>query len=210
MSEEVKEDEYKKERKVVIIVCVVAVVVSVVILLLVLFTGVFGKNTTNNGEQKEPKWFDVPYSQENIPTYYEVDEIMERAVEDLYGEDFWDSGTTDDLIQIPGTQITMTYEGITDNRDLIALTVSALQHNPYAISSVLPAEYQRMANIPGGSLRELPDGTPIDLAGLEEKYTRTSTNHNRNNPLHVSLTGYRNGSWFEDIVDLTPFYASYY
>lgn len=200
----------KKDKKLLFII--IGSGLGVVLMLLAIFfiTKDSGELADKKKEPVEDAWYDVPFDPNSIPTYQQMEEIMARAVEDTFGKEYWDREFTEEMEFIEGTQISFDPSDFTDSRDRMAMMALAFQSNPFAISDAQPHALQKIAGNLEGSVRELPDGTAIDLGNLVEEYTDMTYFNNREVPTRVKIEGYRNGEWFEDLVDLSDMYQEYY
>lgn len=160
---------------------------------------------------EDKSWSEVPFDTRFVPTNAQMDQIMSRAEDDIYGEDYWDQlEDNNTILMIPGTQISFDTNDMFDSITTVAFTVMAFQNNPYALSKDHPEALRKLIGTTNGSVREFPDGTSIDLANLAEDYTEIKTSAEIDNPAHINMTGYRNGDWFEVDVDLSKVYREYY
>lgn len=198
----------KKNKKLLLIIVSSSLLIA--ILVLAFFLIATPKDTPKEKEKVEDAWYDVPFDPNVMPTYHQVVEIMDRAITDTFGEEYWDEPFSDKMEFIEGTQISFDPTDFTDSRDRMAMMALAFQSNPYAITEDMPHALQKIAGISDGSVREMPDGTSIDLANLVEEYTDMKYFNNREIPTRVKIEGYRNNEWFEDVVDLSAMYQEYY
>ena len=152
----------------------------------------YDKGEQEVNEDKPPYDFTVP------PTYLEVRDTMDKIVEGLYGQEFYDYVEENDVIKIPDTQIYFNSYEVSDPIELMGVHIMSMTRNPYAF----------MEN--EDTVRELPDGTEIDLGALVEEYTQLQFSVDRNNPCYMVIQGYSNGDWFEEYVDLSSLYSQYY
>lgn len=199
----------KKDRKLLLII-VGTGLAMVLIMLAIFYITKDSKDSAVEEEKVEDAWYDVPFDPNVMPTYHQVEEIMARAVTDIFGEEVWEREYTEEMEFIEGTQISFDPSDFTDSRDRIAMMALAFQSNPFAITEEQPYALQKIAGNLEGSVRELPDGTAIDLANLVEEYTDMKYFNNREVPTRVKIEGYRNNEWFEDVVDLHDIYQEYY
>ncbi|MFF2798133.1 hypothetical protein [Lysinibacillus xylanilyticus] len=193
----------KEKKQKIIIVSLSVLGVALVGVIVAMFLGIIKFDQAPGKKEEDDYVFDPSL----IPTYPELSEVMTKAVKDIYGskyEDLVENNSTD-IITIPGTNITFPELYTSDSVDMMAMTLMAYTRNPYVDG--VPKDLKQGA---GESVKEMPDGTMIDLAGLVQQYTEIRYFTDRDNPSKISLEGYCNGEFFTESVDLMSTYAKYY
>lgn len=154
----------------------------------------------------------VAFDPNLIPTYEELNRVMGRAVEDLYGDTYEEVMSADSVptVKIPNTQITFKADEVGDAADTMAITAMAFVRNPYAKSDDHPVPLKSLIGDTDGTVRSLPDGSKIDLATVVQNYSDLKLFVNRDDSTKVTVEGYCNGDYFTESINLMGLYEQYY
>lgn len=198
----------KVNRKKLIAIISAFLLVSIAIFLIV-FLIFYDKETV---KETEERWNSVPFDPNYMPTSEQMNEIMGKAEDAIYPKGYRDSDTLGSQdVFIPNTNISFPPLDMYDSISTMAFTLMAFKSNPYAATDKLPFSIIKEAGDKiGGSEKTLPDGTRINLATLEEKYTELQFKFSRGDLRIVNIEGKRNGNHFEEEVDLSPVYKEFY
>ena len=191
-------------------IVVLASVFILMILAFVIYMLYLNTTAKDNPPNKPPE--KSVYDPNLIPTYPQVNGVMEALVADVYGDDYYDllDKITGDVLKVPNSYVTIETSNFGDARDLAAITALVYYRNPYLDK---PEDMNKDSPLlPSSSepIKELPTGGTIDLSSMVEDYSDISLYYSRANPLHISIDGKSNGTSFTEDIDLTTYYQYYF
>ena len=192
-------EEFKDPRRNKIVITIAIVCALFVVLFIAYLTLSYTSDKAELEKEKDKEQVVKMEYDPSIPiTRTDLMTVMGTAVEDIYGVDY-STLVEDEVINIPDTEIY--YESVYVNNpiDVMALHALAVKRNPYAF-----------VNEGEDTVRQLPDGTEIDLADYLQEYSSFSIGESEETPAYIDIEGYENGNWFNEQIDLTEWYASYY
>lgn len=193
--------------KAIVILASIFILMILSFVVYMLYLGNVTKDTTPNKSAGESV-----YDPNLIPTYLQVNEVMDALVNDVFGDDYYGlmEKTTSNVLKVPNSYVTIPTNNFGDARDLAAITALVYYRNPYLNKPEGMSEDSPLLPSSSESIKELPTGGTIDLSSIVEDYSDISLYYSRTNPLHISIEGKSNGSPFTEDIDLTTFYQYYF
>lgn len=195
------EKEFKDPRgnKVVILVAVICAVLVVSFIAFLFFKYKSDETEKEKVDDKEVVIEPIEYDPSIPITKVDLNKVMDKAVEEIYGTDFYTLVESEEVINLPNTEMYLESWEVNDALDLMTLHAVAVQRNPYAFIDDKEL-----------SVRELPDGTDINLGMIFEEFTELKFGYDKETPALAQVQGYSNGEWFMEDIDLTTWYEAYY